>query len=600
MAAAACAFWAAFMVLPGGAAASETAIPSDADGSLTIHKLLGPVLDRNAFPATGAPIELPATAEPVPGVEFTVTRVDGVDLTTQAGLDAAQEYLGDIAAARANLGEQVATGRTAADGTLRVPDLATGLYLVHESGAFAEDGTENPRLVGGPDFLVTVPTQHPVTNEWIYDVHVYPKNSSVDIVKTVADGNPGSEGQDAPTAGHRLTYTLTTDIPHDGLRTFGGQCVRDGDLDTGAALDEHGFTADGWCARGADYDPVGAAYEILDDLASAAVPGTDRFASDYLEFRNADWPGHVQVSLAGDTLEQCTSGTDDDCHYTLTLTPERAAIAMTATGLEALASAKRDDAAAQVTVTIEAQVREAVVSATTQSAGDLRGGVPAVVLEIPNTAILIPTGPSKETGHHVPSNPVRTIYSTLKVHKVDAADGADLAGAVFTLYRTLADARAERSPLAVSAPTDSAGMTQLPGLHVNDIQNDGPASDTYWLVETTVPDGYTATGEPIQVRVLSDGRTEGADISLGVPVPNYPEGMTPPPVTPPPGETPPGETPPGQTPPDTPGKPSIPDRLAQTGAEVLTVLFVGALLVMGGMTLVRATRRRRDAASGAD
>lgn len=43
---------------------------------------------------------------------------------------------------------------------------------------------------------------------------------------------------------------------------------------------------------------------------------------------------------------------------------------------------------------------------------------------------------------------------------------------MFTLYRTRDDAAAGRDPLAVSAPTTSAGMTQFAGLHVTEYQND--------------------------------------------------------------------------------------------------------------------------------
>ncbi|MDO5501997.1 MAG: SpaH/EbpB family LPXTG-anchored major pilin [Actinomycetia bacterium] len=590
--------WIAGTAVPSHAApASQTAIPAGATGSLTIHKLVGPTLDQSEHPATGAPITLPVGVVPVAGVVFTVSQVEGVDLSTTAGRAAAQEYLEDLGSARENLGRSWTTAATNTQGQAVLRDLPVGLYLVHEQAAHAADGSIDPRLVGGRDFLVTIPTSDPVTGAWNYDVHVYPKNSSVEITKTVRDGNLGVDGEDAPTAGSVLTYEIAADIPHDGLRVFGGRCLVDGAVASGGDLDEHGFGPDGMCAAGASFDATGAAYEIIDDLSTAVVPGVSpqQHTSDFLEFQAADWAGSVQVSLTGaGVLTACAAPGDSGCDYTLTQTSERVVVSMTAAGLTKMAAAKADDGSAQVRVQIQARVRDAVVTALTQTDDGRSAAVPVAVLTLPNTAVLIPTGPAQDAGTHVPSNPVRTIYGTLKVHKLDASDQRPLAGAVFTLYRTEADALAGRAPVAVSAPTNAAGMTQIPGLHVNDLQNDGPATDSYWLVETTVPEGYTASGEPIQVRVLSDGRTEGADVTLGVPVPNHPEGEEPPPTTPPPSEPPP------TTPPTTPpGPPSKPPPLAWTGMELSTTLLIGAGLMITGMLFVALTRRRKAHAPGA-
>ena len=103
---------------------------------------------------------------------------------------------------------------------------------------------------------------------------------------------------------------------------------------------------------------------------------------------------------------------------------------------------------------------------------------------------------------------------------MDQRTHANLAGAVFTLYRTEANARAGRAPLAVSAPTDASGMTRFAGVQVTTYQNDAPDNDSYWIVESTAPNGYKGAKDPIQVGVDVNGATTQADDTRGRPVPN--------------------------------------------------------------------------------
>ena len=57
-------------------------------------------------------------------------------------------------------------------------------------------------------FLVSIPLTDPVnTNGWLYDVHVYPKNATTNVTKTVQDAG-------AIKLGDKVTWTITGDIPN--------------------------------------------------------------------------------------------------------------------------------------------------------------------------------------------------------------------------------------------------------------------------------------------------------------------------------------------------------------------------------------------------
>ncbi|MDF2555323.1 MAG: hypothetical protein K0R60_1218 [Microbacterium sp.] len=175
-------------------------------GSLTIHKY-----ERTA----DSPLD-PGTGEKIPGftgigldgVEFTIQKVNTPALTTTAGWDAV-EAIADAAdpiAAATTAGLTTVTTVTTANGGVATANLPYALYLVTE--------TKSPSTVTdkAEPFLVTIPfptgpdAENP--NEWIYDVHVYPKNAVTDLQKTVV----------APTAaelayGDLVRWQIVADVP---------------------------------------------------------------------------------------------------------------------------------------------------------------------------------------------------------------------------------------------------------------------------------------------------------------------------------------------------------------------------------------------------
>ena len=184
-------------VLAAGSAnaAPVVDIDPDATASLHIHKLEQP--DDFGPPADGLETDT-AGMTPLAGVEFTVRRVSGIDLTTNAGWREAASLTPEQAAARAESPGRTATTDAAGDADLA--DLPLGLYLVTETGYPAGVTPARP-------FVVTLPLTHPTQRDrWLYDVHVYPKNAITGATKTVED-------RDAVRLGDEVAWTITADIP---------------------------------------------------------------------------------------------------------------------------------------------------------------------------------------------------------------------------------------------------------------------------------------------------------------------------------------------------------------------------------------------------
>ena len=223
-------------VLAAGAALAATApaqavtLPGNIDSaqprSLTVHKFaLGP--GNGQVAGTGQ--ELPSTAglgTPLPGAVFTATQVAGVDLTTPEGWAIANSLTPQAASTRLT-GTPFTSTPSAANGTATFPaGMPLGLFYVQET-VLPADATNPtaPFLISLP--LPTGPSGAPA-NQWIYDVHVYPKNAVTETTKTripAPAGSPEARNPDLirwsiaasiPTlaAGDTVTtFTLTDTVP---------------------------------------------------------------------------------------------------------------------------------------------------------------------------------------------------------------------------------------------------------------------------------------------------------------------------------------------------------------------------------------------------
>jgi hypothetical protein len=185
----------------GALAIFGSAVPASAAGAnvdatqtrtLTIHKHER-TATNGAVAGTGQKItgasNLTALGNPLSGVTFQVQQITDIDLGTNAGWTTVQGLTAAQAASRA-LGA-ASSVVTNAGGEAVFNNLPIGAYLVQETAA----GTKVVDRTA--PFLVTVPTATgkagTPSNTWVYDVHVYPKNSTTDLTKTrvpAAAGTP--------------------------------------------------------------------------------------------------------------------------------------------------------------------------------------------------------------------------------------------------------------------------------------------------------------------------------------------------------------------------------------------------------------------------
>ncbi|PPF51246.1 cell wall protein [Clavibacter michiganensis] len=177
-------------IAPAQAVTLPGNIDTTIDRTLTVHKLaLGP--DNGQQIGTGQEVAVPGT--PLPGAVFTAARVQGVDLTTPDGWTQVANLTPASAATRVNATDTF-TATSSTDGTAVFnggDSMPLGLYLVTETQL--PTGATNRAA----PFLVTLPfptgPNGAPANQWVYDVHVYPKNAVTALTKTRIPAPANSE-----------------------------------------------------------------------------------------------------------------------------------------------------------------------------------------------------------------------------------------------------------------------------------------------------------------------------------------------------------------------------------------------------------------------
>ena len=170
-------------------------INTGANVSLTINKKEGDPVDTGYEDLPG-----------LEGVDFTIERIDGVDLTTNAGwaelAGMTAENIGDNTVGYTTTITTDANGVATID-TASNPNFTVGVYRVTEVQA---DGYSV-----APPFLITLPYSGTDGN-WTYAQTVYPKNQNVMPDKTVDDTGA--------TIGTDLVYTVNAPVPAGDLDRF--------------------------------------------------------------------------------------------------------------------------------------------------------------------------------------------------------------------------------------------------------------------------------------------------------------------------------------------------------------------------------------------
>lgn len=179
--------------------AAVSVIDDSQTGTLHVHKY-----SNNTPGQAGNGTEITDSGSlgaPLAGAVFKVEQVNDVDLTTNEGW---------VKAAAIAKGEEQPAGfgpaqskTTNGSGAADFSGLPVGLYRVTETSApTGHEITTEP-------FYVTLPMTNPSDrSQWMYDVHVYPKNAKQEdvISKTVQDA-------EAIQAGDKINYTVSGKLP---------------------------------------------------------------------------------------------------------------------------------------------------------------------------------------------------------------------------------------------------------------------------------------------------------------------------------------------------------------------------------------------------
>ena len=470
------------------AASNPSLVNGDATVQLNIEKHFGATTGQSNN-GTAETVTTPK----LQGVVFDVYQVVGVDLTTNAGWDAAAAAEGvqpNAALTSVVIGGQtyslvkVQSVTTDATGTATFTKAnGVGLYFVKEnlgsSTSIINLADNSPvaasTVTPSSPFFVTLPMTNPTDlASWMYDVRVYPKNQADSITKTVND-------ETTYTVGKAIEYTLKSTI---------------------SPVEKLGY------------------YYISDNNAYVTANG-------------------VKLSIVGDNtdipLNGCGAGTGTaPCDYYFWLDADDATagsqlkVVFTDGGLARLEAAKKADGTAQV---------ETVISGTVNSVPD-DGAVPNTGSFIPssdwyysnggdptNPPVVPPTTPPDPENPvtppvdppTIPSETVKSYFGNITINKLltggaatDTAVGATFAVYVDPTPQTAcdkSDVAAPNAPLMEQAIISGNTVTFAP-LRASNWADNAALADSaapgwiqYCVVETEAPDGYNLNAEPFTATI---------------------------------------------------------------------------------------------------
>lgn len=527
-------------------------VQPNADTSLTIHKC--EQTDNNGTkPGTGNEDTM-TECKGLNGITYKITKLD-YDLSTQKGWADLAAAKGDVNTAAA-AGHQTTTthqGKTANGGVLTFDTNQTdvGAYLVQEvstEGATKADGSPATGIIPAADFIVTLPMTNPdVKNAWNYNVHVYPKNTLAGVSKDVVDAGA------AQGSGNDLNYTIKTAIPRVNYKGTAETPDADSELiKRYAVIDRLDPRVNAEIPT--DLSPV---VSIITDGDPVVVKETLAASTDYT------------LTVANGRVDDKPADQDSPYRY-LTVN-------FTKAGLNKIAKARVDgDSMTKVQVTLVAKIKAGV---------SLDGGIDNVAGLIPSDSPNFtwdPETPVPDTDIPV-TPPVLTKYGKVELSKKGTNTSALLPGAEFQVYlctydgtntAQLRDSDANDgngvTPLTVKNATTfvtgSDGKVVIDALRANDFENgvekQTTNDDYYCLVETKAPAGYTLQAQPVPFQILAasaDNKNEMTQVSVT----------------------------------DVPSNAGF--HLPLTGAAgVITLLTVGAVLVVAGGALAVIGRRRKS------
>lgn len=526
-------------------------IDNSREGSITIHKYEYNGAEK--VNGTGSSTDTaPEGATPLAGAGFTIYKVEELDAYYTANgveLPRVEQYVdnGSIKENYANkkVQDEIITGT---NGIAKFENLTLGLYVVIE--------TTKPDAVTDPvdPFIVSVPMTTAAGDDWLYDVHVYPKNGTkygeIRLEKTGNDNvklagvtfvlqkknakddtwtditmKSGAAGDNTGE-----TLNLTTDvngiISVDGLSQgtyrFIETSVGDnaGYILDGKTVYEFTVNADGTVTYGTTKDAVvtipvknekpdltkqvkkednwsqDADYNVGDLIEYQITVDVPTNITELKEFKVSDTPTNLRDKT--DTIVLKCDGADVSTEaYSITYEPENENGFLISFNTSKMGSY----AGKQIVITYKAELLGTAVTTTD-------GNPNTAKLEYSNA--IYPTDDTDNPNNGIePDNDVikdNAIVYTFKL-SIDkkGENGAPLEGVEFDLYKEVAEdttgAITGNDAKAVGLDSSKYWL-KIDTLTTDEngkVSKSGLANGTYYLVETKTNEGYNLLKAPVKV-----------------------------------------------------------------------------------------------------
>ena len=542
-------------------AETSTTTPATIDttktGSITIHKY--EYNESGGEAGTGETTDVnkvPSDAKALEGAGFTIYKVADIDDLAKyynanpESLPSVDDYLTDGEINASKVLETKSEVKTDNAGIAKFDNLALGFYVVVE--------TTTPDKVTTPvkPFIVSVPMTTKDGDNWLYDVHVYPKNKTtyggVTLEKTGKDGTKlegvtfilqkqnGSSWVNV-TKNENTGDDLTLKTDKDGRITVEGlsqgkyrfietdRGTNNGYIMDGATVYEFTVTADGkivYDGKTENNIIITVKNEKPDMTKQVKERDKDNWKQD-ADYNVGDM---VPYKITIDVPSNITNLKE----FTLTDTPtnlDDKEVSLQCEGsdvdLNAYSVAKEGEHGFKITFTTENMASYAGKQIVVTYNAELLGGAVTTINGNQNTAKLeysnkILPGQDDKDNPNRPENPdikpgkdsiedSAVVYTfTLQIlKKAEKADGTPLQDVEFDLYKEVSK---ETINAITGAKAKNVGLdSEKYWLKINtdplktdengEVSQSGLANGTYYLVETKTNKNYNLLKEPVKVEL---------------------------------------------------------------------------------------------------